>query len=225
MDGMMLVFVPAGEFTMGSGDYSNEKPIHIVYLDSYWIDQTEVTNRMYALCVQAGVCDQLSRTYYYGDSQYDNYPVIYVNWDRAKAYCEWAGRRLPTEAEYEKAARGTDGRTYPWGDESPNHNLLYYGQSGSGPTEVGQYPAGASIYGALDLAGNVWEWVADWYSGSYYAHSPASNPLGPSSGYERVLRGGSWYYDSDLVRSSNRNWITPDFTNDGIGFRCARSLP
>jgi formylglycine-generating enzyme required for sulfatase activity len=229
-DGMTLLYVPAGEFTMGSDNGSgDEQPAHQVYLDTFWIDQTEVTNAMYANCVSAGACSPPSstRSYtrdsYYGTSKFDNYPVVYVSWHHASAYCAWAGRRLPTEAEWEKSARGTDARTYPWGNEIPNANLLNYFSNVGETTEVGKYPNGASIYGALDMAGNVWEWVNDWYSKTYYANSPYLNPLGPDAGMSRVLRGGSWSYDNYGVRTANRGEDNPTSTYVGFGFRCARS--
>ncbi len=231
-DGMVMMFVPAGKFTMGSDSgEGDEQPVHEVELADFWIDQTEVTNAMYAKCMQAGGCTPPSsassdtRQGYYGNSEFDDFPVIYVSWNDAKNYCDWRGdgTRLPTEAEWEKAARGTDGRTYPWGHESPNGNLLNYNQNVGDTTEVGKYPAGASIYGALDMAGNVWEWVADWYDASYYANSPSSNPQGPSSGDWRVLRGGAWYNDINDARSAGRVWGFPSNANYLIGFRCARS--
>ena len=228
-DGMTLLYVPAGKFTMGSETYDDEKPIHDLTLDAFWIDKTEVTNGMYAKCVAAGVCNppsstkSYSRDSYYGNSEFDNFPMIYVDSNMAKTYCEWADRRLPTEAEWEKAARGTNGRTYPWGNNAPNNTLLNYNNEVGDTTEVGKYPEGASPYGALDMAGNVWEWVADWYSETYYASSPTSNPLGPDSGQYRVLRGGSWHNYDGYVRSAVRNGYDPTVTNDFIGFRCSRS--
>jgi formylglycine-generating enzyme required for sulfatase activity len=165
-DGMTLLYVPAGEFTMGSETSDNEKPIHTVNLDAFWIDKTEVTNAMYATCVDAGVCNPPSNTIsytrksYYGDSEFAEYPVIYVDWNMAKTYCGWAGRRLPTEAEWEKAGRGTGGNIYPWGNDAPNNSLLNYNSEVGDTTEVGAYPDGASVYSALDMAGNVWEWVS-----------------------------------------------------------------
>jgi formylglycine-generating enzyme required for sulfatase activity len=228
-DGMVLVYVPAGEFSMGSDNgNSDETPVHKVTLDAFWIDQTEVTNAMYAKCVaDGGMCPPPSairsekRDDYYGVSEFDNYPVVYVNWSQASAYCSWAKRRLPTEAEWEKAARGTDGRTYPWGDESPNANLLNYKANVGDTTEGGKYPDGASIYGAYDMAGNVWEWVNDWYGKTYYKNSPASNPLGPDTDVYRVYRGGSWKGDDNSVRSGYRYGSGPSGTSDEIGFRCA----
>ena len=227
-DGMTLLYVPEGEFTMGSESYDDEKPIHTVYLDAYWIDETEVTNKQYAGCVSSGGCtppssnSSYTRTGYYGSTEFDNYPVIFVTWDQAQAYCEWAGRRLPTEAEWEKAARRTDGNTYPWGETAPSKNLLNFNGNVGDTTAVGKYPDGASPYGALDMAGNVWEWVNDPYDATYYQSSPASNPTGPDSGEFRVLRGGSWYYGDSNVRSANRDWYSPAVTVINGGFRCAR---
>lgn len=235
-DGMVLVYVPAGEFLMGSIDAdtlanSDEKPQHTVTLDAFWIDQTEVTNAMYAKCVSDGVCtdplvkSSFTHPSYYRNVEFNNYPVIYVDWNKANAYCSWAERRLPTEAEWEKAARGTQALTYPWGNEPPNSSLLNYNSNIGDTTEAGKYPAGSSIYGALDMAGNVLEWTADWYSETYYQGSSSSNPLGPDSGQYRVLRGGSLYDDNYPVRSSTRfaGWGSPGDSNYGIGFRCARS--
>jgi formylglycine-generating enzyme required for sulfatase activity len=246
IDGMMMVYIPAGEFFMGSTDaditqamqrcsgstcnFNDEQPQHTVYLDAFWMDQTEVTNKMYALCVTAGKCNPpiTSASYthqdYYGNPRFDYYPVIFVSWNDASAYCAWAGRHLPTEAEWEKAARGTDGRTYPWGNTLPNLSLLNFNYNSivGDTTAVGNYPNGVSPYGAYDMAGNVSEWVNDWYSATYYASSPDSNPTGPSSGDGRVLRGGSWSYLASSVRSALRNWISPTGSSDFIGFRCAR---
>jgi formylglycine-generating enzyme required for sulfatase activity len=218
-----LVFVPSGEFIMGTTT---------VYLNSFWIDKTEVTNGMYGKCVQAGQCSpprsQASHTRqsYYGNREFEQYPVIYVSWLDAGRYCDWVGGRLPTEAEWEKAARGTDGRQFPWGNDDPGGigdfvGLLNYRAQDT--TEVGTYPRGASPYGALDMAGNVSEWVADWFSPEYYSRPPASNPLGPDSGEYRVWRGGSWANTSiDRVRTYSRTGNLPTDSSGGIGFRCAR---
>ena len=220
-DGMTLVYVPEGKFKMG-GEYDDEKPIHTVYLDAFWIDQTEVTNAMYEMCVEAGACKYPSNEAYYVSERYSDHPVIYVNWNRANAYCEWAGRRLPTEAEWEKAARGMDGRTYPWG-ENIDSNLANYNKNIGDTTEVGSYLDGASPYGALDMAGNVWEWVADWYGENHYSSSPFANPTGPSTGVYRVLRGGSWYSQVKLIRPVNRQRRPPSLAHNRGGFRCATS--
>ena len=232
-DGMTLLYVPAGEYTMGSDDgEAYEKPVHKVTLDAFWIDQTEVTNEMYETCVVAGVCKELSsnasftHSSYYDSSEYDNYPVIYADWNMARTYCEWVDRRLPTEAEWEKAARGENTNVYPWGNTFDGSLLNFCDTNCSfdwadkssddgfaDTAPVGRYPVGASPYGAYDMAGNVWEWVSDWYSHTYYAGSPDSNPLGPDSGQFRVLRGG--------VRSVNRNWGGPSYPDVNTGFRCA----
>jgi eukaryotic-like serine/threonine-protein kinase len=234
IDGMALVYVPAGEFLMGSTSSdelaaTDEKPQHTVYLDAFWIDRTEVTNAMYAKCVAAGDCDapdstgSYTRSSYYENAQYADYPVIYVSWIDASAYCDWAGRWLPSEAEWEKAARGTDGRIYPWGDQSPSANLLNYYQNEGDTTAVGSYPSSASPYGALDMAGNVWEWVHDWYGENYYSNSSSANPTGPSTGQYRMLRGGAWYDIDRYGRTADRNGYTSVFTGYNIGFRCLLS--
>lgn len=250
-DGMTLVYVPAGEFTMGSDAddasiecqkyytkcerdrFTDEEPPHLVDLAAFWIDQTEVTNGMYAKCVADGACQKptLLRSYthfdYFGISEFADYPVIYVDWNMANAYCSWADRRLPTEAEWEKAARGVNGNIFPWGNESPNANLLNYNddidnKTDDDTTEVGNYADGASIYGALDMAGNVWEWVNDWYSETYYKSSPPSNPLGPDTGEKRVLRGGAWNSLGIHFQSAYREKESLDYTGFDVGFRCAR---
>lgn len=228
-DGMVLVYVPAGKFKMGNDTGGNdEKPPHIVYLDAFWIDQTEVTNKMYSLCVQAGVCEEPTNTNsstpskYWGNPEFENYPVVLVDYAKAKIYCEWAERRLPTEAEWEKAARGKNAFIYPWGNSPPDSSLLNYNRV-VGAAEVGSYKNGASPYGALDMAGNVWEWVADWYDPSYYLKSPSSNPKGPDSGTYGVLRGGAWGNIADFVRSSRRFMVELSLTSNSVGFRCARS--
>ena len=184
-----MVLVPAGEFMMGSMNGNSDEILKVVYIDDFYIDLTEVTNIMYTICVHEGGCQppfmngSFSREDYYGNPLYDDYPVIYVNWDQATAYCEWRGTRLPTEAEWEKAALGTERRTYPWGEEidctKANFNLCVGDTS-----QVGSYPDGHSPYGLQDMAGNVAEWVADWYSDYYYSISPYENPQGPDSGWQ-----------------------------------------
>lgn len=236
-----MVAVPAGAFQMGCDPAHNggwqcnlpELPQHTVYLDAYEIDQTEVTNAQYARCVAAGGCPQQPfsnsqvRPFYYGNPTYDDYPVIWMTWFQARDYCRWAGKRLPTEAEWEKAARGAGvPRAYPWGDQAPNCSLTNYapGRTCVGDTNaVGSNPDGASPYDALNMAGNVAEWVADFYDESYYSSSPLSNPQGPTSGLYPVLRGGAWDARAGSIRTAARNnswpldhWIT-------VGFRCARS--
>jgi formylglycine-generating enzyme required for sulfatase activity len=227
-----MVVVPAGKFDMGcdSGCIdADEQPLHKVYLDEFYIDIYEVTNAKYAECVDAGVCDppayknSYSHNNYYGKPTYDNYPVIYVDWDMAGTYCAWRGKRLPTEAEWEKAARGTDGRIYPWG----SHSVTCKYANGdndlcglSDPNAVGSYPDGASPYGALDMAGNVWEWVYDWYKANYYTSSPSNNPTGPSSGTYRVIRGGGWGSINGLLTFYRNGTNEPSKVSVTIGFRC-----
>jgi len=229
-DGMVMVYVPAAEFAMGSESGSaDELPLHTVYLDSYWIDQTEVTNAMYAQCVAAGACVAPSEylmdrmTGYYSGPPAGDYPVVNMDWYMANAYCAWAGARLPSEAEWELAARGTDGRAYPWGNEAPNDDLTNYFRHVGDLQPVGSYPDAASPYGALDMAGNAWEWVNDWYSSSYYSESPADNPQGPASGEYRVARGGSWFIIEDFLRSTARltGFTPPEYYFIDSGFRCA----
>jgi formylglycine-generating enzyme required for sulfatase activity len=262
--GVSMRLVPAGEFTMGgSADtayeecqklyiggtcdrdwYLDEEPAHTVYLDSFYMDKYEVSNAAYRECVSSGACQPPtdassdSRSSYFGNSSYDDYPVIHVTWDMANAYCDWRGARLPTEAEWEKAARGPDGRLYPWGNAFDGNKANFcdencsrdwsnknYDDGYADIAPVTAYSSGASVYGIFNLAGNVWEWVADWYDSAYYANSPSSNPLGPSSGDARAVRGGSWYDYGYYLRPANRGWNDPSVTNGYRGFRCALSLP
>jgi formylglycine-generating enzyme required for sulfatase activity len=228
VDGMRLLYVPAGEFLMGSDDRdANEQPQHSVYLDAFWIDETEITNGMYAECVVSGACTppitnaSSTRDAYFGNPDYDTYPVIFVSWSQAQDYCTWAGRRLPSEAEWEKAARGVDGRICPWGNQSPDNSLLNYNMNFSDTKPSGSFPAGSSPYAALDMAGNVWEWVSDWYDSQYYQDAPTDNPTGPESGSRHVLRGGSWYYDLNYIRAAFRFSANDSTTLNDVGFRCA----
>ena len=249
----VMVHVPAGEFTMGSDEGGeSERPEHTVYLDALYIDKYEVTNAQFAQFlneqgnqVEGGVTwldleddycliKQVSGDYQ-PKSGYEDHPVIAVSWYGARAYCQWAGKRLPTEAEWEKAARGTDGK-YPWGNTFDGSRLNFCdvncpfddwkdasaadGYAYTAP--VGSYPGGASPYGALDMAGNVWEWAADWYDSGYYSQSPGHNPPGPDSGEERVMRGGSWDGPPLLMRSTHRLMGYPGLRFYVVGFRCAR---
>jgi formylglycine-generating enzyme required for sulfatase activity/predicted Ser/Thr protein kinase len=235
-DEMVMVYVPAGEFEMGSTEAgsADERPVHTVALDAFWIDRTEVTNAQYALCVGDGVCDEVD---FVNDADFNggDYPVVGVSWYDAETYCKWVDARLPTEAEWEYAARGPENRVFPWGHDFDGTKVNYCdanceddwadetvddGYALTAP--VGSYPAGASWCGALDLAGNVWEWVADWYDGDYYERSPTHNSPGPEEGDGKVLRGGSWGDVPDCVRGADRNMGLPDSRVDYVGFRCAR---
>jgi formylglycine-generating enzyme required for sulfatase activity len=222
-----MVLIPAGEFWMGcapndSKCYGDEKPYHKVYLDAYYIDKHEVTVAEYKKCVESGACTQpgTGDKCNWGVSGRDNHPINCINWTQANAYCEWAGKRLPTEAEWEKAARGTDGLIYPWGNEWDEEKGCF---NRSSTCVVGSYPSGASPYGVLDMAGNVWEWVSDWYDANYYSSSRFRNPQGPSSGEKRLLRGGAWWNGNPVnLRASFRNRCSPGNWDDCIGFRCVR---
>ena len=244
IDGMVMVYVSEGEFTMGSDAdsafsecqkfkpdcqrdwYVASAPLHTVHLDAYWMDQTEVTNEMYAKCVDAHVCISPSQTKshtrysYYGNPEFGNYPVIYVDWFMAKNYCEWAGRRLPTEAEWEKAAHSTNASIYPWGNEAPKKNLLNYKWTEVGDTtEVGSYPNGVSPYGMLDMAGNVSEWVSSLYLA--YPYSRNDGREDESASGSRVLRGGGWNHIEPFVFSFGRSGNNPTESGNTSGFRCA----
>jgi formylglycine-generating enzyme required for sulfatase activity len=271
VDGMEMVYVPAGEFLMGTtqgeiqmmmalcpqcnaGSLSDEKPQHKVNLDAYWIDKTEVTNSQFAQFTNSTgyktTAEQSGSSYvqYQGHSgpfayvkradwQHPLGPesnikgreqaaVTQISWDDAFAYCQWAGRRLPTEAEWEKAARGTQPRLFPWGNDLPDNNRLNFNYSFDGPIAVGSFPGNASPYGALDMAGNVWEWVHDFYGASYYQSSPANNPQGPKTGEGHVFRGGSWASElkTEIVNVTTvyRLWNYANMHSNVLGFRCAQ---
>jgi formylglycine-generating enzyme required for sulfatase activity len=283
-DGMVMVLVPAGEFEMGSDaiwrwsgslrdgtfnihPFPDLRPQHTVYLDAFWIDQTEVTVDMFRTFVEAtGYATTAEREGYGqpykpgpreeewphvpgadwqhprgpGSEAQDDHPVVQVSWDDAAAYCAWAGGGLPTEAQWEKACRGTDARLYPWGKEFDGRRMNFCGarcpvtrwasvstlDDGYGHiSPVGSYPAGASPYGALDMAGNVWEWTADWYGDQYYADSPYENPEGPETGEKRVQHGGAWLDTGPAgwLTCLARHATTPQNRCDDLGFRCAVS--
>ena len=265
-DQMLMVFVPGGEFPMGSTkemvfaakdickadlgggitsavcryeSFMDEYPDHIVELPDFWLDQNEVNNGQYRLCVDGGECDpplkigSFTREHYYDDPEFDNYPVVQVTWNMAADYCEWAGVRLPTEAEWEYAARGPDGLIFPWGNDFDPSKVNYcdagckgisdptYNDNFPDTAPVGSFPEGASWVGALDMSGNVREWVADWYG--YYHLEKQINPQGPEEGDSKTLRGGSWYDPTYNLRSNNRGSDAIDYWRHKVGFRCAVS--
>lgn len=250
-DGMTMVYVPAGTLSMGSTPeqidqavrlcserrasctvdlFADEGPAHSVTLDAFWLDRTEVTNAQYRRCLEAGACTATScpdDAAFNGDTQ----PAVCVSWEQAAAYCAWVGGRLPTEAEWEYAARGPAGAAYPWGSDwdaakanfCDSHCSFSWadleatdGYSTTAP--AGSFPGGASWCGALDMAGNAWEWVQDWYAD--YTADPQTNPVVDAGARGRVLRGGSWDLDPALLRAAARNWGSPTASSDVSGLRC-----
>jgi eukaryotic-like serine/threonine-protein kinase len=250
-DGAVLVRIPAGSFNMGASREQSEyllsicpgcdqetlfsaQPVHTVQLSEYWMDKTEVSNAMYARCVEAGACSPPSKSSseriedYYGNPDYANFPVIYVNWEAADTYCRWAGGRLPTEAEWEYAARGNTGWLYPWGDQLPDENLANVNNMIGDTTPVDWFPKGASPFGLLNMTGNVWEWVWDWYQKDYYS-SQASwiDPQGPSQPGSPQLksgRGGAYWISPGMSSAAMRDFYDPEKDGNAVGFRCAFSI-
>ncbi|NIM15363.1 MAG: SUMF1/EgtB/PvdO family nonheme iron enzyme, partial [Candidatus Aminicenantes bacterium] len=255
-DGIIMVYIPGGEFTMGSNDFDDEKPIHTVYLDGYWMGKYEITIKQYMKFVNA------TKTHYPewleqgnkynintgADDYYkeflsnENNPIVGISWNDANAYCDWLSTeknlifKLPTESQWEKAARGTDSRTYPWGNSPPSGEKVNFadikllekekifswvdkniddGYAYTAP--VGSYHNGASPYGLLDMAGNVWEWCYDWYD--IYSAEPQKNPTGPESGSNRVVRGGGWLGGAGYLRCANRSYHRPSNRVNSLGFR------
>ncbi|RPJ28707.1 MAG: TIR domain-containing protein [Chloroflexi bacterium] len=245
--GVEMVLVPAGEFTMGNDNNSpDEKPVRTVYLDSFYIDKYEVSNVSYAICVKKGFCDvpvetdSYTRSSYYGNELYADYPVIHVTWSMANEYCEWRGALLPDEARWEKAARGTDGRIYPWGSnfDPTGANFCDYecafrwaekkfNDQHNDTAPVNSYENGRSPYEVYNLSGNVWEWVAGWYFSDYsvtgYKASFMHIKLGATEApqNQRIVRGGSWQSSSTYLRTSERHAVEADLQDDATGFRCA----
>lgn len=242
LDGMVQVYVPEGAFTMGSqpGEAradADEFPQHEVYLAAFWIDQTEVTNQMFTNFLNEMGNQQEGRAYWLDASDedaqifqsdsawevkpgYKTHPAVEVNWFGANAYCQWVGRLLPSEAQWEKAARGTMPRKYPSGNKINCSSAVTIECKTEEAQQVGTKPAGASPFGVLDMAGNVWEWVADWYAADYYSLSPIDNPAGPEYGEYKGLRGGSFAQDRMHARSANRRHNGPANSQHDYGFRC-----
>jgi formylglycine-generating enzyme required for sulfatase activity len=247
VDGMAQVYIPDGTFRMGGMDpdaKKNEKPDHSVTLKGFWMDKLEVTNGMYQICVKTGSCEppqefkSETRDSYFNNTEFNDYPVVYVTWLQAQSYCKWAGRRLPTEAEWERSARGDDFRTYTWGEDRPDSSRGNFNNFVGDTTRAGNFPAGASPFGVLDLAGNVAEWTNDFYSGNYYSQNVSINPPGPGAitkYFDRVVRGGTFRDKFINIRVATRGNVrgsnpdasdinSADYLGDfspQIGFRCA----
>jgi formylglycine-generating enzyme required for sulfatase activity len=221
IDEAVVVKIPEGEFLMGSRDTENQTLEHKVYVSTFLMDKTPVKWSQFKKFAGATGASLPPNPPYWGI--HDDHPAVFVTWEEGKAYCEWAGGRLPTEAEREKAARGTDGRKYPWGDESPNpQRAVFRGHWGNKATDpVGTHPSGASPYGLLDMAGNVWEFTADWYDPKYYEVSPQRDPKGPRTGQARVVRGGSWDSRPIVLMTASRNFAYRGYREGDFGFRCA----
>jgi formylglycine-generating enzyme required for sulfatase activity len=224
-DRVMLVRIPAGETLMGSPDGEGEppeRPQHRVHVSTFLIDKSEVTWRQFRTFAEA-TGEQLPPAPIWGTP--DNYPVSFVLWEEAKRYCEWVGGRLPTEAEWEKAARGTDGRTYPWGNQWDARRCNSISGGLHAPESVGSYPECVSPYGVLDISGSMWEWCADWYGESYYAESPDRDPPGPADGHVRVIRGGGWMSQPLWLRAAYRFKAPTSTRKADHGFRCVQEAP
>jgi formylglycine-generating enzyme required for sulfatase activity len=224
---MQMVLVPAGKFTRGSNLGDDEKPVRQIYLNAFYMDKYEVTVGQYARYLEATDMEEPPDWNIMNQPQHQRRPVVNVSWEDAVNYCKWKGKRLPTEAEWEKAARGTDGRIYPWGNEAPTRLHANYGRKDWNDhhalAPVGSFEAGKSPYGIYDMAGNAWEWVFDWYDHDYYKKSPEKNPIGPAKGDGKVVRGGSWLYVSEFLRSAHRFDAQPTNRLFGYGFRCAKT--
>lgn len=246
-----MVLIPEGEFLMGSDENDkesnfDEKPKHKVYLDSYYIGIYPVTNKDYSKFIEIGgyknpkfwskegwnwltkgnIC-VIEEPEYWKDKRFNksDQPVVGVSWYEAEAYCNWKGAVLPTEAQWEKSARGTDGRIYPWGNDNPDKTYLNYNDNIGKPLPVGKFPKGKSPYGCYDMCGNVWEWVYDWYDSNYYKKNIYKNPKNITPGIYRVVRGGSWFYcDSNFIKVARRGRIEPGFRDVDLGFRICKLL-
>jgi formylglycine-generating enzyme required for sulfatase activity len=219
--------VPAGSFLMGSErGAADERPVHRVNGSGFVMDRYEVTNGRYQACVRAGACSAPSlkgssmRARYFDDPGFADYPVIFVSWAQAQAFCAFAGGRLPTEAEWERAATGGEPRTYPWGESAPDCSKANFAGCAGDTDRVGRRVAGQSPYGLFDMAGNVWEWTADWYDADYYVKSPTDDPTGPAAGTLKVMRGGCWLSGASSLRTTCRKPELPNAWAPNVGFRC-----
>src|SRR5271157_4563201 len=226
-DGTLLVAVPGGPFTMGRGTPDN--PAHTVTLSDFWIYSTKVTNREFQQCLAVGKCTtpDLEANQGYNDPTQQSNPVVGVNWAQSEAYCEYANAELPTEAQWEKAARGPNANIYPWGNGAPTTDLLNYNNTIGATTNVVNYPQGKSYYDAVDMEGNVYEWVNDWYDPNYYQTSPAQDPLGPDSGFggQRSVRSAGYKSNDDQVVAATRYYKLPKNESRDLGFRCVVKDP
>lgn len=237
-DRMPMMLIPAGKAAIGRNNESlDSRPMHIVTLDAFLIDKHPVTNRMFSSFLNEMGNQAEGATKWYDDTaknarlkwsgnswlvmrNYSEHPIVSVSWYGAAAYCRWVGGRLPTEAEWEKAARGSDDRIYPWGDEAPSYDHANYQGCQVSTSPVGSFPKGASSFGLLDMAGNVWEWVSDWYGHDYYANGLLINPRGPDTGSTKVMRGGSWFNIDRHLKVSYRSYSNPGTRTANLGFRC-----
>jgi len=243
IDGAVEVLIPAGEFFFGCDPQHNggfeclpdELPLQTLYLETFAIDKYEVTNVQYARCVAAGACEEPVYTYsatresYYDNPAYANYPVSGISWNEAYAYCTWVGGRLPTESEWEKAARGETMRAYPWGDEEPSCELANARDDRMGTcvgdtTPVGSYPLGASPYGVMDMAGNVWEWVMDYYAVGADGTRENIDSTNTALDYHREVKGGAWDYSWSWIRIAYNSDHNPTEHKISFGFRCMRPV-
>jgi formylglycine-generating enzyme required for sulfatase activity len=219
--------VPAASFLMGSETgAADEKPVHRISGSAFVMDRNEVTNARFQSCVRAGACPPPSlkgstmRRRYFDDPAFADYPVIFVSWAQAQAFCTFAGGRLPSEAEWERAAAGSEPRTYPWGESAPDCSKANFAGCVGDTDRVGRRVAGQSPYGAFDMAGNVWEWTADWYDAGYYKESPKQDPTGPANGTLKVMRGGCWVSGASSLRTTCRKAELPSAWAPNVGFRC-----
>lgn len=213
-----------GELPPAEGISGDNQPEHLVSIDAYWINRTQVTNSMYAICLNAGACQPpagADTNPHFYDPAFANHPVVYVNWFLGETYCNWSGGHLPTEAQWEHAAADAGRRLYAWGEDDPSRSRVTSNNYFGSTTEVGAHPDGASPFGVLDMGGNVREWVWDWYMEGYFSISPVNNPKGPDTGVFKVLKGASWHDSARYSKTTNRFKHDPNSAGNNRGFRCA----